>query len=38
MFWKFLNLQTLLDALFDEGWCNLGLPESGISVDLQTVE
>ena len=28
MLWKFLKLQTLLDTLFDEGWCGLGLPES----------
>ncbi len=29
MLWKILKLQTLLDALFDEGWCGLGLPEAG---------
>ena len=28
MLWKILKLQTLLDALFDEGWCGLGLPEA----------
>lgn len=28
MFWKFLNPQRLLDSLFDEGWCSLGLPEA----------
>jgi hypothetical protein len=27
MFWKFLTLQTLLDTLFDESWCNLGVPD-----------
>ena len=25
MFWKLLGLQKLLDGLFDEGWCSLGL-------------
>ncbi len=28
MFWKFLKLQSILDALFDDNWCILGLPES----------
>ncbi len=28
MLWKFLKLQAMLDALFDEGWCGLGLPEA----------
>lgn len=27
MFWKFWTLQTLLDTLFDETWCSLGLPD-----------
>ena len=28
MLWKFLKLQTMLDTLFDDGWCGLGLPEA----------
>jgi len=28
MFWKFLTLQKLLDALFDDSWAFLFLPES----------
>jgi hypothetical protein len=27
MFWKFFRLQTLINALFDDSWCDLGLPE-----------
>jgi hypothetical protein len=27
MIWKFLGLQKMLDGLFNEGWCQLGLPE-----------
>lgn len=26
MIWKLLGLQKKLDALFDDGWVNLGLP------------
>ena len=33
MFWKFLKLQRLLDDLFDEGWCLLGIPENCESID-----
>jgi len=25
--WKIPSLQSMLDALFDEAWCQLGLPE-----------
>ena len=28
MFWKFFKPQLVLDALFDDGWCGLGLPET----------
>lgn len=27
MFWKIFSLQRMLDSLFDEAWCQLGLPE-----------
>ena len=27
MFWKFLSVQRMLDALFDDAWCQLGVPE-----------
>lgn len=33
MFWKFLKLQTVLDELFDDGWCLLGIPENCESMD-----
>lgn len=26
MLWKLLGMQKKLDALFDNGWINLGLP------------
>lgn len=32
MWKKYLSLQYWVDALFDEGWCSLGLPE-GLSDD-----
>jgi hypothetical protein len=28
MLWKFLSLQKFLDALFDDSWFSLGLPEA----------
>lgn len=31
MLWKYLGLQKMLDGLFDDGWCSLGLPEAGES-------
>jgi hypothetical protein len=34
MIWKFLSLQKLLDALFDDSWFSLGLPEGNESTDL----
>jgi len=27
MFWKLFSLQKMLDALFDDSWCSLGIPE-----------
>ncbi|MDO9148231.1 MAG: hypothetical protein Q7U52_11330 [Hydrogenophaga sp.] len=34
MLWKLLGLQKLLDALFDDGWCRLCLPETeGVCYD-----
>jgi hypothetical protein len=27
MIWKFLSLQKMLDALFDDSWFDFGLPE-----------
>lgn len=35
MFRKFFSVQKMLEALFDEGWCQLGLPESGDSSAVQ---
>lgn len=32
MVWKLLGLQHLLDALFDDGWCRLCLPETDGSI------
>jgi hypothetical protein len=34
MLWKYLKLQKMLDALFDDGWGCLGLPEVSYSDDL----
>ncbi len=33
MFWKMLHLQNWLNALFDDGWCSLGLPEVSACAD-----
>jgi len=33
MFWKLISLQKVLDDLFDEGWCILGIPENCESID-----
>ena len=38
MLWKYLGLQKMIDALFDDGWGNLGLPEGGYAAELQTTE
>jgi hypothetical protein len=38
MFWKFLNLQKLLDALFDDSWFHLGLPDGGTDAELALSE
>ncbi len=34
MLWKYLGLQKMLDGLFDEGWCCLGLPEASSPLPL----
>lgn len=34
MFWKFLNLQKLLDSLFDDSWFDLGLPQDAVRMQL----
>jgi hypothetical protein len=33
MFWKFFSVKNILDALFDDGWCSLGLPEADDDCD-----
>lgn len=38
MLWKYLSLQKFLDALFDEGWCSLGLPEGFAGADAEITE
>jgi hypothetical protein len=38
MFWKLLTLQKLLDALFDDGWCSLGLPKGFDGIDVSSPE
>jgi hypothetical protein len=38
MFWKFFRLQTLINALFDDSWCDLGLPEAFDGLDIASVE
>ena len=37
MLWKYLGLQKMLDGLFDEGWCCLGLPEASGHVPLSEI-
>ena len=34
MFWKFFSVQKILDTLFDDSWCNLGLLEGDAALDL----
>ncbi len=31
MLWNLLGLQKMIDSLFDDGWCCLGLPEASDS-------
>jgi hypothetical protein len=38
MFWKLLSLQKFLDALFDDSWCNLGLPDGFDGIDIAFAE
>jgi hypothetical protein len=38
MFWKLLSLQKFLDALFDDSWCNLGLPEGFDGLEVASAE
>jgi hypothetical protein len=38
MFWKFLSLQKILDALFDDSWCSLGLPEAFEGMEAAVAE
>ncbi len=33
MFWKLFSVKKMLDALFDDGWCTLGLPEGADAND-----
>jgi hypothetical protein len=34
MGWKFFSVKRILDALFDEGWCSLCLPEADEGSEL----
>ena len=42
MFFKFFSVKRILDALFDDSWCTLGLPGCeeglGMGLDLQRAE
>lgn len=38
MSWKFLSVKKLLDALFDDSWCSLCLPEFDEVLDLPQPE
>lgn len=38
MFWNLLNVQKILDELFDDGWCSLGVPELCIHCDAELLE
>jgi hypothetical protein len=33
MFKKYVSLQYWLDALFDDGWCTLGVPDGFVTAD-----
>ena len=38
MIWKILGLQKMLDGLFDESWCTLGLPEGAAEGEALLVD
>lgn len=38
MFFKFFCVQKILDALFDEHWCSLCLPEGDDAMDVALAE
>jgi hypothetical protein len=38
MFFKFFSVKKILDALFDDSWCLLCLPEGDDAFDLQFAE
>lgn len=38
MFWKFWKLQSLLDSLFDDSWCTLGVPDGSEAIELGLLE
>lgn len=38
MLWKFFKPQLLLDTLFDEGWCGLGVPEAAEAQNVLLVD
>ena len=38
MFWKLLSLQKFLDALFDDSWFSLGLPDGFDGMDMASAE
>lgn len=38
MFWKIFSLQRMLDSLFDEAWCQLGLPDVFEHLDVVVEE
>jgi hypothetical protein len=38
MFWNLLGFQKILDTLFDDGWCSLGLPEGHGCGDIQPAD
>ncbi len=38
MFWKFFCVKKILDALFDDSWCSLCLPEVDAVTDLLTAD
>ncbi len=38
MFFKFFCVKKILDALFDDSWCSLGLPEGDEGLELQLAD
>lgn len=38
MLFRFFSVKKILDALFDDSWCSLGLPDGEEAGDLQLAD